>query len=390
MVNNGRRSTTDRGSVLVITLVLSVILAVLVLALANFVTVGLRTSDVASERTESNADASAVMSWAVEQFAKKQLTPGGDCGEAPTYVTIPTVPASLSVNGSTTTLECAQTNPITGESAVHLIARSTGVQARVVEATVLVPLYSHGARVADWRVDIPIDVPEYVTTTTVVATTSTLPPNQAPVAQATNWTLNDGSTSLQSVVASDPDGSVSTVNIAPAQIPTGWSINHVSGSTVEVTVPAGATGSETIVYTVTDDGGLESASATITVNLTTSPTTTTTTPAPLPPSLTCVFRVTSADGDQKAGIGSLSVTNSGGEAIGWEARISWPNWSASWPVGLSVTTVNVPPNGTQRVVVGPDTIAQGATVNYSVALTWDGGNPKIVLDSTRSCSALAP
>ena len=52
-------------------------MAVIVLALAEYVTVGLKTSDVTNERSETNADASSAMSWAIEQFAKKpQLSSG--------------------------------------------------------------------------------------------------------------------------------------------------------------------------------------------------------------------------------------------------------------------------------------------------------------------------
>ena len=43
----------DRGAVLVLTLILSVVLAAVGLALANYVMVGLRSADVASERTET-------------------------------------------------------------------------------------------------------------------------------------------------------------------------------------------------------------------------------------------------------------------------------------------------------------------------------------------------
>lgn len=395
MVRVRRSDGRDDGGVLVITLILTVVLAVVVVALASYVTAALRTSDVASERTESRADASAVLNWAIEEFAKKQLTPEDDCGEAPSFATIGGVPAELSGNGSTTTLECRQTTPVNSNAAVHLRAVSTGEQIRTVEATVLVPLYSHGAQVADWRVDIPIQVPDYSATTTTVPgpTTSVAPPNQEPTATDTTWTLLASDTSSQSVIASDPDGSVASV-VFDAPLPTNVTLSAPTGPTsFDVTTDA-TTGTFTVPFRVLDDLGLSSAQATLTIVVdTTTPSTTEPPPTTttLAPNLNCTFTITSAAADQKSGIAQLRITNSGGETIGWEATIGWPRqWDASWPAALGVTTVNIPPNSQEKVVVGGDTIGESEEIDYSIALTWRGGDPKIVLNAVRPCAASLP
>jgi Tfp pilus assembly protein PilX len=167
------RRRPDDGSVLILTLIFTAVLSLVVLALAEYATVGLRTSGAATMRTETTADASSAVNWAIERFAKKELTPDADCGEAPAYLPI-TVPSGLLSAGVTVELTCAETTPMTGEPVIHLIAEtSSGPSTRTVEATVEVPSYLHGARVADWRVDLPIAVPPLVTTTTAAPTTTT-------------------------------------------------------------------------------------------------------------------------------------------------------------------------------------------------------------------------
>ena len=54
-----RSSRHDRGSVLVLTLVLTVIMAIVVVAIARYAATGLRSSEVTTERTASNTIASA-------------------------------------------------------------------------------------------------------------------------------------------------------------------------------------------------------------------------------------------------------------------------------------------------------------------------------------------
>jgi Tfp pilus assembly protein PilX len=193
------RRRPDDGSVLILTLIFTAVLSLVVLALAEYATVGLRTSGAATMRTETTADASSAVHWAIERFAKKELTPDVDCDEAPAYLPI-TVPPGLLTAGVTVDLTCAETTPMTGEPVIHLIAVThSGPSTRTVEATVEVPSYLHGARVADWRVDIPIAVPPLVTTTTTAATApttpSTAPPTTAPPSTAPPSSApDDGST----------------------------------------------------------------------------------------------------------------------------------------------------------------------------------------------------
>lgn len=387
----------DDGSVLVLTLVLVMVMAVIVMALARYVTVGLKTSDVASERTETNADASNVMNWAIEEFAKKQLQPDDDCGAAPDYLPI-TVPGGLASNGSTTTLECAQTNPITGEPVVHLVAASNGMQTRVVEATIEVPRYSHGARVSDWRVDIAIDVPDYVTTTTTApsATTSTTAApagNTAPTANPTVWVVNEG-TSAQHLDATDGDGTI--VSAVIDSLPAGWSATNPAGTQIELT--ASGVGDYSLSYTVTDDDGA-TATNTLDVEVTTSTTTTTTsttttTTTTVPPMPACSFIVTNAHQNGKSGSGSLTVSNGGSDFTGWQIRLTQKSTSYPWQFtwgdpGLTVTS------GTPYVTVaGSQTVTQTSpfTVTANVAQT-DNGAPaaaKISVNDSLTCDVLSP
>ena len=383
----------DRGAVLVLTLILTVVLAVIVVALAEYVTVGLKTSDTATERTETHTDSSNVMSWAIEQFAKKRLTPDADCDDAPDYATI-AVPAALVSNGSTTTLECAQTEPISGEPVVHLVATSVDDQTRVVESTVEVPAYVHGARVSDWRVDIPIAVPPYVTTTTVVAgtttTTTTTVANTAPTANATGWVVNPSTTTTAYLDAFDTDGTIVSATVAGA--PGTWTVTPTGGTEVQLTVD-GATGTFPLSYTVTDDDGAM-ASSTITVEVTSTATTTTTsttttTTTTLPPNLTCTFKVTATATDNKSGTGNLSIMNlGGGPFTGWQVRITQLNtknpWSFTWDDAVTATS------GSSLLVSGSQSVGADGVVNFTAGLTWNGGEPKIVANQDLPCVRVWP
>jgi hypothetical protein len=371
-------------------LILVVVMSAIVVALASYVTVGLRTSDVASGRTESNADSANVMNWAIEQFAKKQLRPDDSCGDAPTYLTIP-VPIGLLLNGSTTTLVCAQTNPIAGEPIVHLVATSTGVQTRVVEATIEVPRYTHGARVADWRVDIPIAVPAYVTTTTgpPAVTTTTVLGNVPPTANATAWTVNPSTTTTLMLNAADSDGYIDVVSISG--LPTGWSYTW-SGNFVNLTVD-GTEGIFNLTYTVTDDDGADSTPpAPLTVEVSASATTTTTiapTTTTLAPNLDCVFEVTTNANGGNSGSGTLSLTNTGGPLSGWTVELtqldSTKPWAFTWDVAVSATV------GPSLVTVsGAQTIGANETFNVNAALQQTNGQPKIDAGQTLTCTVVSP
>lgn len=389
-------NTRDRGAILVLTLVFTVILAAVVIAIANFATTGLKTSSVATLRTDTNADASATVSWAIEQFAKKQLQPDADCGDAPVSLPI-TIPSGLLPNGYTATLTCAQTTPIATEPVVHLVASvtpSSGIT-RIVEATVEVPQFTHGARIADWRVDIPIDVPAYVTTTTSIpsATTSTTIANAAPIADPTNWVGATGLAVTAVLNASDSDGSIVSATIDTAPLPIGLDSIVAAGPT-SFTFTSSIDGTYNLSYTVTDDDGA-TASSTIEIVVSASPpsTTTPTTTTTLPPNPNCLFRITSVNNGGKSGAGTLSLSNSGGGAFaGWQLQVSRTlyggPWSFTWPwavttSGSSYIIDSNASNGTFAMNQGPTFIATATLEN--------GPNgQKLVLNDTFGCTMINP
>ena len=386
------RRTRDAGSVLVLTLILVTVMAVVVVALASYVTVGLKTSDVASERTETNADAANVMNWAIEQFAKKQLRPDDDCGEAPGYLPIVS-PGGLASNGSSTTLQCAQTTPITGEPVVHLVARSIGDQTRVIETTVEVPRYSHGARVSDWRVDIPIEVPEYVTTTTVASgtTTTTTIANVAPTANVTSWVVNEGVSTMY-LDATDSDGTIASAVVN--SLPVGWvADNSAGGRVIELT--AAGVGTYTMSYVVTDDDGATATNA-LHVEVTLDPTTTTTTTtiAPVPPMPSCTFVVTSAHQNGKSGSGTLTVSNSGSDFTGWQIRLTQKNSSHPWQFTWGDPSLSVTPGSSHVTVAGSQMVTQTTPFTVTADLTQSSnGAPataKIDVNDSLTCQVLSP
>lgn len=395
------RRTRDDGSVLVLTLILITVMAVVVIALAQYVTVGLKTSDVASERTETNADAANAMNWAIEQFAKKQLRPDDSCGEAPTYAGI-SVPAGLASNGTALSLECAQTNPITGEPVVHLIVMSTGVQERMIQATVEVPRYSHGARISDWRVDIPIAVPEYVTTTTVAsATTTTTIANGAPTASDMSMSVDVDVPFVVTLPAVDPESDtleVSSVTPSGSQL----DVVHVSGLDVTVTaVSSGGAvlgGSYTFSYTVDDTVPLTSNVATVTVivnNPTGGPTTTSTVPTTtVPPMPACAFSVTSAHQNGKSGSGTLTVSNSGSDFTGWQIRLTQKDSSYPWQFTWGDPSLTVTVGASDVTVAGSQTVTQTTPFTVTADLTQsNNGAPataKINVNDVLTCQVLSP
>jgi Tfp pilus assembly protein PilX len=65
----GRNDQRDRGAVLVLALVLTVVLSIIVLGLATYVSTGLRTSKVSTDRTETTAAATAGIYFVVERLS---------------------------------------------------------------------------------------------------------------------------------------------------------------------------------------------------------------------------------------------------------------------------------------------------------------------------------
>lgn len=146
-----KREHRDSGSVLILTLVLTVILSVVVIAIAGFVTVGLRTSETTDHRNETNADGAAAITWAMEAFRDGSTLTLANCGAAPGVVI--GVPGSVNVNGSSTTLRCETTTAAGQFPIVYLRATaSNGSTNRTVQA---VAQFAPGVavRALDWRID---------------------------------------------------------------------------------------------------------------------------------------------------------------------------------------------------------------------------------------------
>ncbi len=137
----------DHGAVLILTLVLVVILGVVVVALANFVTVGLRTSEVTDARTETNADGAAAVTWAMEGFRDASRSVASCDGS------VESVPPAIAVNGSAVTLTCNITAPDGSFPVVHLtaVAQLDGVRRNVEAAAQLAP--GVAVRALDWKID---------------------------------------------------------------------------------------------------------------------------------------------------------------------------------------------------------------------------------------------
>lgn len=398
------RRTHDDGSVLVLTLILVTVMAVVVIALAQYVTVGLRTSNVASERTETNADAANAVNWAIEEFAKKQLRPDDSCGAAPAYLAI-SVPSGLASNGTTLSLECAQTNPITGEPVVHLIATSTGDQERMIQATVEVPRYSHGARISDWRVDIPIAVPDLVTTSTsstTTTTTTTVPaPNTAPVAADLSVSVDLDAPVVVTLPATDPESDPLVVS---SVTPSGAELQVSPGAGLDVTITAvsgsGASpgASYTFTYAVDDTEPLTSNVATVTVIVnaasggsTTTSTTSTTTTTTLPPLPSCTFLVTSAHQNNKSGRGTLTLSNSGSDFAGWQLRLSQESASSPWQFTWGDPSLTVTATSAHVTVAGSQTVTQTTPFTVTADLTQgSSGAGTIHVNDVLACQVLTP
>lgn len=155
-------SRRDPGTILILTLVFTVVLAVIVLALANYVAVGLRTSDTTDLRSETNADGAAVVTWAMEEFRLGNLDVSADCPSndpmAGTPIPLSAVDSSINVNGSELELFCS-TRVATGSFPVITLAATAtkdGVRREVLAVAQIAPPPQSAVRALDWSVD---DVP---------------------------------------------------------------------------------------------------------------------------------------------------------------------------------------------------------------------------------------
>jgi Tfp pilus assembly protein PilX len=138
----------DRGSILVLAMVLTLVLAFVTIAIARYATVGLATSQTTSHRTRSNAAASAALQWAIDEFAAKRLYPGVDCTTADTTIA---VPAAALPYGSVT-LTCGPSDEVGNHPTVDLTAIATvdGVT-RTIDVLLQVPRDTYNAQIRSWE-----------------------------------------------------------------------------------------------------------------------------------------------------------------------------------------------------------------------------------------------
>jgi len=149
-----RAVSRDRGSVLVITLVLVVVMASIALALARYAATGLRTSDVTDDRTAGTAVTTAGIYWVLDEFARKRLGECTDSNPDPDIdYSVPNAPPSAVVpSGATVTLSCSDLGPVGGHPAYRIVAdttMSTGYTTTVT-VDVQVPNDLYIVQVANW------------------------------------------------------------------------------------------------------------------------------------------------------------------------------------------------------------------------------------------------
>jgi hypothetical protein len=147
-------ASRDRGSVLVITLVLVVVMAAIALGLARYAATGLRSSSVTNERTAGTAATSAGIYWVLDEFAKKRLGECTDSNPDPDVdYSVPSAPPSAVVpSGATVALSCSDLGLLGGHPAFRIVADttlSTGYTTTVT-VDVQVPNDLYIVQVANW------------------------------------------------------------------------------------------------------------------------------------------------------------------------------------------------------------------------------------------------
>ncbi len=145
----GRRD--DAGSILILTMIFTIVLALIVIAMAAFATTGLKTSNVTTERTESNAATSSALVWVIDALAEKSVRPDLDCSELGPDIA---APVNL-LAAASATVTCTTQPDIDFHPTVLLTASGTtadGTQ-RQIEVVVQVPRADYTVQVRSWTVD---------------------------------------------------------------------------------------------------------------------------------------------------------------------------------------------------------------------------------------------
>jgi hypothetical protein len=138
----------DAGSVLIITLILTIVFAAIAMALASYAVAGLRTSTVTTQRTAAGAAATAGLYWMIEELTHKHVLPCDGTNPPP-----PSVPANVAPNAASVTVTCSHLGAYGGHPAIRLSATATTTagHSSTVDAYVQVPNDSYTARVYRWE-----------------------------------------------------------------------------------------------------------------------------------------------------------------------------------------------------------------------------------------------
>jgi Tfp pilus assembly protein PilX len=142
------RADDDRGSVLLLTLVMAVVLSIIALGLASYAATGLRTSQTTTLRTSSSTTATSGMFYMLEELTTKRTTP------CTTATTTPVPTGLVQPARFTVAVLCVPSGPIDGHPAVALAAVVTesGRVVRRIDAVVAVPRFTHTVQIDSWKV----------------------------------------------------------------------------------------------------------------------------------------------------------------------------------------------------------------------------------------------
>lgn len=151
IVTRNKPGTRDRGTVLVLALVLTVVLSVVVLALTNVAATGLRTSGVTTSRTDARASVVAGVHYVADQLAR---------GAAPCSVL--EIPQGFVAGADAVTVECEQLPSLDTDSpTVRLTVSSSATRVtaflQVQTQAVEVATGRHPVAVLQWTDSVEIN-----------------------------------------------------------------------------------------------------------------------------------------------------------------------------------------------------------------------------------------
>jgi Tfp pilus assembly protein PilX len=132
---------------MVLTLVLTTVLALIAIGLSTYVMTALRASRVTDERTRYSAASAAALQWQIEEMTTKRSVP---CASPQTI----TVPAPVVADARSVSLSCVPGSALDGHPTVVLTSVASSAQGPVTEivARVQVPVMSYETHVIAWHV----------------------------------------------------------------------------------------------------------------------------------------------------------------------------------------------------------------------------------------------